>query len=53
MLETTPPARYGSVAMLLVEAGLGVVSVAAYAVLVLILRPEPTLDIELGSKSLA
>jgi len=53
MLIGAVQARYGSVAMLLVEAGLGVVSVAAYAVLVLILRPEPTLDVELGSKSLA
>jgi predicted MFS family arabinose efflux permease len=43
MLIGTVQVRYGSKAMLLVEAGLGVLSVACYAVLVRALRPERSL----------
>jgi MFS family permease len=43
MLIGAVQVRYGSKAMLLVEAGLGVFSVAAYAILVISLRPKPTL----------
>ena len=45
--------RYGSMAMLLVEAGLGGASVAGYAVLVSTLRPETAPAAATGAEGLA
>jgi hypothetical protein len=53
MLIGTVQVRYGSEAMLLVEAGLGVLSVAAYAILVRILRPAQTLTVGPPAKGFA
>jgi hypothetical protein len=46
MLIGAVQVRHGSKAMLLVEAGLGVFSVAAYAILVRTLRPEQTIAVQ-------
>lgn len=53
MLIGTVQVRYGSEAMLLVEAGLGVLSVAAYAILIRILRPAQTLAVGPRAKGFA
>lgn len=53
MLIGAVQVRYGSKAMLLVEAGLGVFSVAAYAILVSTLRPDQTLAAGPGAEILA
>lgn len=53
LLIGTVQVRYGSMSMLLVEAGLGVVSVAGYAALVSTLRPEAVAADPPGTTSLA